>query len=446
MTSKEFREGYKVKSEELNKTENKSNVEEAFEKQVRLKNDKNYEDRFEKSFLQILNLFCDRYKTVGIDCPIARTKSDKSLKGKIEKLEIERLCTILEIDGLKSEQKEELYKLILTNGKVDKDVIQKKIKKAMFEKIDDLKLVESLMKEKDLNDNVKMAILRITRSRIEKEERDEVRKKQYVDNLEYNYGEIAAERTGKKANNLMHWENIQSVKIAKSRIYNGSERAEDRDILRKLYEPERYLKVKDLKGFRIVVSSVPDEIETDNEFLKGIIERRKRSPQSERIRYNDWCCIEVEKDFASFLENNPEVLEKMNLKLIARKEKSKQNGYLADHLKLCYIDKPEYSFEMQIRTLYRDDMARGNGPAGHTKRAGKKRELPNIKNKETFMKEFQYGTPTYTILQKDENGKYAIRKCNNRENFIAFYPEADLNSKEFKKMWEYLGEDSSNER
>ena len=171
MVDNDFRKKYKVNLENNEnyknnqiENENKSNVEIEYEKQVALKNIYKYVKKTDDTFLQILNIFNKKYKGVGIDCPIGRTKSNKSLRGKLEKLEIERLCTIYEIDSLKREEKESLEKLII--GKVEKTLLHKKIKKIINEKVEDLKLIDSLMKEKDLNDNVKMALLRITRTKL----------------------------------------------------------------------------------------------------------------------------------------------------------------------------------------------------------------------------------------------------------------------------------------
>ena len=300
------------------------------------------------------------------------------------------MCTKYAIDDLSDKEKEELLSLL--SEKIEKDVlVQKKIKKIIYGNIDDLKLLENLMKEKNVNDIVKMAILRVTRIRIERDELDSKTKESFIEKIEYNYGEEAAKRTGKLANNIMHWENIEKVKEMNNRIKNGEQNLNDKEEIEKIYNPEEYLKIKDLRAFRLVVASVPDDIETDNNDLKYLIDRRTKFPETDISNFNDLCCIEVEKDFATYLENNAEILKKMNLQLISRKEKQKQNGYLADHIKLCCLDEngcpiDDYTFELQIRSIRRDDMARGNGPAGHSKRPGKKRILPNIKNKETFKK------------------------------------------------------------
>ena len=438
MSNNSFKERIKYVEPErsnIQKDKKEFDIEDAYKYHLNLKNDKVFENRVDNAVLQLIDLFSDRYKGVKIDTPIGREKSEKSIKGKISKLEIERLCTKYAIDDLSDKEKEELLSLL--NEKIEKDtLIQKKIKKIMYGEIEDLKLLENLMKEKNVNDIVKMAISRITRIRIEKEETDSKTKEAFIEKIEYNYGEEAAKRTGKLANNIMHWENIEKVK-----------EINDKEEIEKIYNPEEYLKIKDLRAFRLVVASVPDDIETDNNDLKYLIDRRTKFPETDISNFNDLCCIEVEKDFATYLENNAEILKKMNLQLLSRKEKQKQNGYLADHIKLCCLDEngcpiDDYTFELQIRSIHRDDMARGNGPAGHSKRPGKKRILPNIKNKETFKKDLEERIPKYTIFPL-KDGKRTIRKCNSLESMTEYFIEyIDIDSKEYKKMTECLTEEN----
>ena len=439
MTNKDFQKKYKVNLEntgksninQLNNSE-LSNTDKAYKEQIKLRDSEEYEKRTDESFIKILELFCEKYKGVGIDCPIGRAKSDKSLREKVRKLEIERLCTIYEIDDLDDKEKESLYQLII--GKSDKS-LHKKIYKVMNEKTINLKLIDSLMKEKDLNDNVKMALLRIARIRLGKEEKDEVKKTSLIQYLEYNYGEEAAKRTGKLPLNLMHWENVESVKNASQRIKNNIEKPGDKEVIEKLYDPEKYLKLKDIRGFRIVIATIPDEQETDNELLRKLIDRKKDVSKEKMLAYNDSSCIAIEKDFADFIEANEELLQKMNLKLIARKEKDKQNGYKADHLKFCCLDNEQYTFEIQIRSMYRDDMARGDGPAGHKNR--KKRNSLDTSSKMSFAKQTGDEAPHYSKYPTT-NGTFTKVDCTKMEDIMVFYFDSiDINSKEFKKAIEY---------
>ena len=140
---------------------------------------------------------------------------------------------------------------------------------------------------------------------------------------------------------------------------------------------------------------------------------------------------------------NKKLLEKMNIRILPAgyKQKTKRNGYIADHLKFCYIDHPEYTFELQLRSIYREELSRANGPAAHDKRSGKKRIFPNTENKEVFMKQLKYMTPKYTILKNDSKGKYKIERCSLLENMLEYYlGYIDLKSDEYKKAIQYLTE------
>ena len=153
------------------------------------------------------------------------------------------------------------------------------------------------------------------------------------------------------------------------------------------------------------------------------------------LAYNDSSCIAIEKDFADFIEANEELLQEMNLKLIARKEKDKQNGYKADHLKFCCLDNEQYTFEIQIRSMYRDDMARGDGPAGHKNR--KKRNSLDTSSKMSFAKQTGDEAPHYSKYPTT-NGTFTKVDCTKMEDIMVFYFDSiDINSKEFKKAIEY---------
>ena len=411
-----IRERYKV---------NKTETEKSYEYQLGLKNNKEYEQRVDNTFLQIVNLFCNRYKGVSLDYPRGREKSAKSLKGKIERLEIERLCTIYEIDDISKEDKETLYMLL--TKKTDKIELFPKLRDIIFGKLQGLKLVEDIMKEKNLSENVKRAVLRITKTRLEKEEQDETKRNKLINKMDEKYGEEAARRTGRLEKNIAHFENIEKAR-------NNPE------ILERLYKPQEYLKVKDLRGFKIVISDVADDMETDNEELKELLEKRKKANKRNKSLYNDLCCIEIEKDFANYLQNDTQLLNDMNLRLIARKEKDKQNGYKADHMKFSYLDHDEYTFELQIRSIYTEERSRLNGSAAHDRRAGKKRIFPNTNNRDEFIKELTYSTPSYTLLEK-RNNEYSIKKCNLKENMMEYYlGYVNLDPKDLEKTYNYLNE------
>lgn len=410
----------------------------SYEQQVGLKYNEEYKKRVEQTFLQIVNLFVDRYQGVSIEPPRGREKSLKSLKGKIDKLEIERLCKIYAIEGIAPEEKQRLYNLVINkiekNCEVDRNQeIQEEIKNLFYGKINSFEQIQELVKEKQLNDNMKTACLRVAKIRLQNGElkiNEEI-----INDIEEQYGKRAAIRENKEEKNLLHWECIEKVQ-------------EDKTIQEKLHNPMEYLKAKDLRAFKIVIANVPDELKTENKRIQRVIEKRKKVPEEELKKYNDMCCIEVEKDFANYLLNNPQILQNLNIEIPkdGYKRKDKENGYIADHIKFRYIDHPEYTFELQLRSLYREEMSRANGPAAHDKRSGKERIFPSTENKQKFIKELKERIPNYTILENKEN-KYNVKRCNLMENMLEYYlGYIKLDSEEYKKAIEYIKENMEKEK
>ena len=61
----------------------KSNIEKAYEYQLALKHNQEYEDRFNNTFLTLVKLFKSRYPDVKLEPSRAREKSYNSIKNKI---------------------------------------------------------------------------------------------------------------------------------------------------------------------------------------------------------------------------------------------------------------------------------------------------------------------------------------------------------------------------
>ena len=293
--------------------------------------------------------------------------------------------------------------------------------------------IQDLVKEKQLSDNMKTACLRVAKIRLQNGELEKNEK--IINSIEEQYGKEAAIREKKIEKNLLHWECVEKMQ-------------EDKEMQEKLHKPMEYLKAKDLRAFKIVIANVPDELKTDNIRIKRIIEKRSKAYGEDLKKYNDMCCIELEKDFANYLLNSPELLKQMNIEIPndGYKWKNKENGYIADHIKFHYIDHPEYTFELQLRSIYREELSRANGPAAHNKRSGKERIFPSVENKEEFLKELKERIPSYTILEDKPNG-YNIRRCNLMENMLEYYlGYIKLNSKEHQKAMEYIREDMEKEK
>ena len=247
-----------------------------------------------------------------------------------------------------------------------------------------------------------------------------------LNDIENNFGQEAATRENKEEKDLLHWECVEEAKNSKS--------------IEKLHRPMEYLKAKDLRAFKIVIANVPDDAKTENGQLQKIIEERKNAPEDEIKKYNAKCCIELEKDFAQYLLKNTEILQKMGIQILNEgyKRKNKANGYIADHIKFSYIEHPEYTFELQLRSLYIEELSRANGPAAHDKRSGKARIFPNTENSEEFIKQLKQSVPDYTILERAENG-YKIKNCTLMENMLEYYlGYIDTNSPEYQKGVKYV--------
>lgn len=410
----------------------------SYEQQLGLKHNEEYKQRVEQTFLQIVNLFIGRYQGVSIEPPRGREKSLRSLKGKIDKLEIERLCKLYAIEGISSEEKQRLCNLIISkidqNKKIDRtEEITEGINKIFYGKIESFEQIQNLVNQIQLSDNMKTACLRVAKIRLQNGELEKNEK--IINSIEEQYGKEAAIREKKIEKNLLHWECVEEMQ-------------EDINMQEKLHKPMEYLKAKDLRAFKIVIANVPDELETDNIRIKRIIDKRNKAHGEELKKYNDLCCIEVEKDFANYLLNNSELLKSLNVEIPndGYKRKNKENGYIADHIKFRYIDHPEYTFELQLRSIYREELSRANGPAAHDKRSGKERIFPSVENKEVFLKELKERTPSYTILEDRPNG-YNIKRCNLMENMLEYYlGYIKLNSKEHQKAMEYVREDMEKEK
>ena len=410
----------------------------SYEQQVGLKHNEEYKQRVEQTFLQIVNLFIDRYQGVSIEPPRGREKSLRSLKGKIDKLEIERLCKLYAIEGITLEEKQRLCNLIISkidkNCEVDRSQkIQEGINNLFYGKINSFEQIQDLVKEKQLSDNMKTACLRVAKIRLQNGELK--RNEEIINSIEEQYGKEAVIREKKAEKNLLHWECIEKMQ-------------EDKTMQEKLHTPTEYLKAKDLRAFKIVIANVPDELKTENKRIQRVIEKRKKASTKELKKYNDMCCIEVEKDFANYLLSNPQILQDLNVEIPkdGYKRKDKENGYIADHIKFHYIDHPEYTFELQLRSLYREELSRANGPAAHDKRSGKGRIFPSTENEQEFIQELKEMVPNYTILECNGN-RYNIKRCNLMENMLEYYlGYIKLDSKEYQKAMEYVKENMEKEK
>ena len=223
----------------------KKDHEKAFEYQLGLKYNEEYEKVVEEAFLKIVKIFIGKYPGVKLDPPRGREKSDKSLENKIKKLAIERLSKKYSINEITNEELDTLYNLITEKVKnrnsIDEDNILEEIDKIFFKSIKDLDSISYIIEREYISDNTKKALLRMVYSKLIIQNDKDSKKMQ--NEIEYRYGEKAAEREKCDSKNLLHWEDIEIL------LENDEE-------LKKVYDSFEYLRVKDLRAFKIIISSV----------------------------------------------------------------------------------------------------------------------------------------------------------------------------------------------
>lgn len=384
----------------------KSPIEISDEIQIGLANNEEYDKLTDKLCMSIYNYFLACNPNVSIENPRKRIKSPKSIHEKSKSRELERLSKLYIIEGLKSDEIEELYEIIedriQEKEQKNEDEILSNIKTLLEEDIKNIdieRLLNNIMVEQ-ISNNTKKALLRILKSKIEKSEIKE--KKQILKSLDERYGKKAAEKSGKPEDNKIKYESIEEIK-------------KDKDRIQLLHDKIEYLKSEDLIGTKIVIS---DKKYNDKE-MKTIAEKFIKK---------------IVRDKKFLQENKIEVIP------FSVKHKNKTNGYEAHHIKFRFIDNPEYTLELQVKSEYVENLSRGNGEASHENRPGKERILPSLDDKEKFKKEIQNKVPRYTLFYK-ENGQYkTTKKCNMTQNVIAYY-EYELPIEKYDKICEFLKEE-----
>ena len=440
--SNNLKERYKVDS---------NNVDESYIYHLGLKSDTEFEKRVDETFIEIVKLFKEKYPNVSIEPPRGREKSDNSLRNKLENLEIERLCKLYAIEGLSDSDKDKLYRSILAQVDVK---YAKSIENLMYEPIDNLDIIDKIAKDENIPEKTMTALLRIINTKLIRENIQN--KEDLQEELDKKYGKTAAIATKQLKNDLLKWDSIEKLS--------------DKDI-EVLHNPFEFLKIKDLRGIKMVIANIPDvlnDAKPNSTEIEKIIQKRKyieallqsendslensepNDYQNDLIKtlednisgYTDLARLQLSREFMTYLSQDEELLERLNLSVIEYKHKSKQNGYIAEHMKFCYRDKPDYKFELQIRSIYRENLTKANGPAAHDKRSGKKRIFPSLSSK-SFIEDLKKSTPKYTIIM-NENNEYKAHKCSMAENLLEYYMGyIHLDEKEYNQVMKYV-EDEEN--
>ena len=313
------------------------------------------------------------------------------------------------VGKITEEEYNRLY--LLVKEKVDEQS-QEALRKICFEEITDLDQLDQIMPKEDIIEDIKTAILRIANTKLKNASNVTLENE-----LDEKYGRGAVARTKQLKDDILRWESIEKIE-------------NDEEEIEKLSNPMEYLRAKDLRGFKIILCKA----DKNNRGVKISDDQR---------------CLEISKEFAKKIMNNQELLDSLDIAVQEKggyKHKTKQNGYRAEHIKLYCKGHPNYTFEIQLRTTYREELSRANGPAAHNKRSGKERIFPDVSNKRVFLEELKQMVPKYTILEQ-ENGKLIVRKCNLMEDMLEYYMGyVKLDSNEYIKAMEYVKEDMENEK
>lgn len=422
-----------------------NNIEEAYIRHIRLKNDPQFLLMVINKLMQTTLLFKKNYPNVTIETPRGRIKSNVSIKNKLKNLEIERLCKLYAVDEISNDEKEFLKRALfelIKNSKEDiNEIFIKQIIESIFE--DEIKGLDTIryIVNQSISEKAKTALLRITKARLQQENLDNSQQ------LQEKLGQISIMHetcpvTGKKIfYDILKWKDIAEI---------NPQMPDFEEKMRKLHNPKEYLILKDLIGMQIVVCNIPDDIETNNQELKTLLQIRKKVRElmlkkKEQIgnrelnqeemqeikeieeQYNEYtenCRIEITKEFGTVLKD-VSTLSGLDLNLEKYKSKYKENGYRAEHLKYSLVDNPNYTFELQLRSLGCEIETKLGGKTPHSNRDGK--EQRNI-----------YNLPQYFILNENSlNQSFTPHLCTKAENIDKFLrgyiPNEDL--KKLMNQW-----------
>ncbi len=413
-----IREEYKIQ---------KSTIQESYDRQMILKLNKEYEQNVNDAYIAIVEYFKQLYPQIQIKTPKAREKSPKSIYGKIKNLQIERISKLFVLGEIQDTEKEELFELLKERVEERQELtndVTKQIKQLLYENIEDINTNQFLenVVETRLSSSTKTALLRILKYKVEESNLKD--KLIILQQLEKQYGETKALQTGIPEYNLLKNESIQRLK-------------QDEEKRNELKDTQEFLRAKDLRGMEIIIDNIPEDFQTDNLILKKLVEQRNQeTDNAKKQKYDKECMIELSKEFVDKLSENTNILNKMNADVIkySKKHKNKTNGYIADHIKFYIKERKEQSFELQVKSVYVQELATGEGSAAHTKRPGKNRVLPAITYGINFIKELQYVLPKFSYII-EKNGVTTVRKCTLLENTMNFF-QKQLNpeTKEYEEV------------
>lgn len=416
---------------------NKDEIQTSYEKQIGLKYNEQYENMTDEACMKILEYFSQLYQVIT-EVPKGREKSPKSILNKIKNLEIERMSKLYVIEGIDDNEKNELFRLIKErieeiHGE-NKEKILDSIKKIIYDKIQDIdinKVLEDIMIE-SISKSTKTALIRIITSKVIAS--NLINKKEILEQLDLKYGKKAALISGIPEDDILEYECIINT-------------CSNREKMEALHNVQQYLKVKDLRGMKIIITNIPDEFKTNNRVIKKLMQKRKNAKTDKEVdRINNECSIEIGKEFILKLLDNKELLDEIGIRIIPEsiKYKKKNNGYEANHIKFEFNSNPEYTFELQLKSKYVEELSKGEGSAAHENRPGKQRILPDVYDRKKFIQQVEHTVPRYTLFVR-ENGKFVKRKYNILQNTMSYYQtqineNIDMYEDIVDTLEEYMGE------
>lgn len=404
-------------------------VQKSFNHQIGLKNNSEYEHWADEAGKELLKYFYSQYPGVKIEIPKMREKSKKSILGKTKNLEIERLSKLYAIEGISQEEKDEFYSLIeeriYENDDLDIDDTLNVIREVIYGEFnpDNIDNIEQTIMVGGISRSTKTALLRILMSKIINSDETYEYKKHIIKYFNCEYGKTAAERSGLEENDIIKYQSIINIRKDKHKI-------------ERLRDANSFLKANDLRGMKIIVSSIPDDIDTENEKLTNIIEERKNKENNEEKQmYTHLGVVEIGKEFFAKIEDNTELLEKLHMQVIpcSSKHKKKGNGYEAEHIKFINTDNPEFTLELQFKSEYVENMCRGKGEASHEHRPGKERILPHAESDRELIEKLRYMTPKYKTFPKVGN-EIQIQEYSMLKNVMSYFQgQIDPGSEEYEE-------------
>lgn len=407
---------------------NRDAVEQAFSNQLGLKRNEEYEAWADNACIKITEYFLKKYNKVNIELPKIREKSSKSLLGKIKNLQIERLSKLYAIEGLNDSDKRDLYlrikERILEAPNLDTNEILNEIKKLIYVSIDkiDIEELQRTIMVDGISKSTKTALLRILVGKIENSEIPN--KEEKLESIDKKYGKKAAIQSGLEENDIIRYDSVRCIK-------------KDKEKIQRLRDESRFLKANDLRGMKIVVVDVADELKTKNNKITELLEKRKGiNDNKERIILTHQIISEIGQEFYNDLANDEEFLKELKARVIpgSNKHKKKSNGYEAEHIKFVNIDEPQYTLELQFKSEYVETLCKGEGSASHENRPGKARVLPKFSNDEELIKKLEFMVPKYKIIKR-ENGYIVIKKFSLLKNIMAYFQQQIIpGSEEYEKV------------